>query len=165
MSKIKELDELLLIIKKLKKENKRIAFTNGCFDLLHPGHIRLLSKAKSLADVLVIGLNSDSSIKKIKKTSRPIVNQQERAEILEALEMVDYIVLFDQSDPLQLISAIIPDVLVKGGDWAKEDIVGKEVVEHNGGEVYSLPLYGDYSTSRIINIILSRFSSYKNYHP
>jgi rfaE bifunctional protein nucleotidyltransferase chain/domain len=159
LSKIKELKELLPIVEKLKKEKKRIVFTNGCFDLLHPGHIRLLRKAKSLGDILIIGLNSDSSVKQIKASSRPIIKQEERAEILAALEMVDYIVFFNETDPAKLISAIMPDVLVKGGDWAKEDIIGRQTVEENGGQVYPLPYYGEYSTSRIIDIILCRFSS------
>lgn len=159
MSKIKELKELLPIVEKLKKEKKRIVFTNGCFDLLHPGHIRLLRQAKSLGDILIIGLNSDSSVKQIKASSRPIIKQEERAEILAALEMVDYIVFFPEADPAKLISAILPDVLVKGGDWAKEDIIGRQTVEENGGQVYPLPYYGEYSTSRIIDIILCRFSS------
>jgi rfaE bifunctional protein nucleotidyltransferase chain/domain len=159
LSKIKELKELLPIVEKLKKEKKRIVFTNGCFDLLHPGHIRLLRQAKSLGDILIIGLNSDSSVKQIKASSRPIIKQEERAEILAALEMVDYIVFFNETDPAKLISAIMPDVLVKGGDWAKEDIIGRQTVEENGGQVYPLPYYGEYSTSRIIDIILCRFSS------
>jgi rfaE bifunctional protein nucleotidyltransferase chain/domain len=159
LSKIKELKELLPIVEKLKKEKKRIVFTNGCFDLLHPGHIRLLRQAKSLGDILIIGLNSDSSVKQIKASSRPIIKQEERAEILAALEMVDYIVVFHETDPAKLISAILPDVLVKGGDWAKEDIIGRQTVEENGGQVYPLPYYGEYSTSRIIDIILCRFSS------
>jgi D-beta-D-heptose 7-phosphate kinase/D-beta-D-heptose 1-phosphate adenosyltransferase len=159
LSKLKELEELLPIVEKLKKEKKRIVFTNGCFDILHPGHIRLLRQAKSFADILIIGLNSDSSVKKIKGASRPIIKQQERAEVLAALEMVDYIVIFHEADPAKLISAILPDVLVKGGDWAKEDIIGHQTVEENGGEVHPLPYYGEYSTSHIINIILSRFSS------
>ena len=143
MSKLKELEELLPIVEKLKKEKKRIVFTNGCFDILHPGHIRLLRQAKSFADILIIGLNSDSSVKKIKGASRPIIKQEERAEILAALEMVDYIVIFHEADPAKLISAILPDVLVKGGDWAKEDIIGHQTVEENGGEVYPLPYYGE----------------------
>jgi rfaE bifunctional protein nucleotidyltransferase chain/domain len=159
LSKIKELKELLSIVEKLKKEKKRIVFTNGCFDLLHPGHIRLLRQAKSLGDILIIGLNSDSSVKQIKASARPIIKQEERAEILAALEMVDYIVVFHEADPAKLISAIMPDVLVKGGDWAKEDIIGRQTVEENGGQVYPLPYYGEYSTSRIIDIILCRFSS------
>jgi len=159
LSKLKELEELLPIVEKLKKEKKRIVFTNGCFDILHPGHIRLLLQAKNFADILIIGLNSDSSVKNIKGASRPIIKQEERAEILAALEMVDYIVIFHEADPAKLISAILPDVLVKGGDWAKEDIIGRQVVEENGGEVHPLPYYGGYSTSHIIDIIISRFSS------
>jgi rfaE bifunctional protein nucleotidyltransferase chain/domain len=110
LSKLKELEELLPIVEKLKKEKKRIVFTNGCFDILHPGHIRLLRQAKSFADILIIGLNSDSSVKQIKGASRPIIKQQERAEILAALEMVDYIVIFHEEDPAKLISAILPSV-------------------------------------------------------
>src|SRR5512136_2200444 len=133
--KIKERKELLRIIKNLKAEGKRIVFTNGCFDLLHIGHVRYLEKARALGDVLVVGVNSDSSVRKLKGPKRPILPEEERAEILSGLGCVDYVTLFDETDPLKLITSLHPDVLVKGGDWTKEQIVGRNEVEKSGGEV------------------------------
>src|SRR5512139_3484472 len=127
--KIKERKELLSIIKNLKAKGKRIVFTNGCFDLLHLGHVRYLEEAKALGDVLVVGVNSDTSVRKLKGPKRPILPEEERAEILSGLGCVDYVTLFHEIDPLELITSVRPDVLVKGGDWTKEQIVGKEVVE------------------------------------
>src|SRR5512136_2991598 len=127
--KIKERKELLEIIKDLKTKRKRIVFTNGCFDLLHIGHVRYLEEARALGDVLVVGVNSDTSVQKLKGAKRPILPQEERAEILSGLGCVDYVTLFDEIDPLNLITSLRPDVLVKGGDWTKEQIVGREEVE------------------------------------
>ena len=132
---------------------RRIVFTNGCFDLLHPGHIQTLEKARSLGDLLVVGVNSDRSVRAIKGPSRPLVPESERAEILAALEAVDFVVLFDEDTPRELIARLHPDVLVKGADWGAEEIVGREEVEAGGGRVVSLPLEPGYSTSAILEKI------------
>jgi len=155
--KIKERKELFKIIKELKARRKRIVFTNGCFDLLHIGHVRYLEEAKALGDVLVVGVNSDTSVRKLKGPQRPILSEEERTEILSGLECVDYVTLFNEMDPLNLITSLQPDVLVKGGDWAKEQIVGREVVERSGGEVVILPFVGKASTSTLIETILKRY--------
>jgi rfaE bifunctional protein nucleotidyltransferase chain/domain len=132
---------------------RRIVFTNGCFDLLHPGHIQTLEKARSLGDLLVVGVNSDRSVRAIKGPSRPLVAGSERAEILAALEAVDFVVLFDEDTPRELIARLHPDVLVKGADWGAEEIVGREQVEAGGGRVVSLPLEPGYSTSALLENI------------
>ena len=155
--KIKETKTLLRIIKDLKAKGKRIVFTNGCFDLLHIGHIRYLEEAKALGDVLVIGVNSDSSVRKLKGPQRPILPEEERTEILSGLGCVDYITLFDEIDPLKLITSLQPNVLVKGGDWTKEQTVGREVVERSGGEVVILPFVQGASTSNLIETILKKY--------
>ena len=155
--KIKEREELLRIIKDLKRKGKRIVFTNGCFDLLHIGHIRYLEEAKTLGDVLIIGVNSDSSVRKLKGPDRPILPEEERAEILSSLECVDYITTFDELDPINLITSLQPDVLVKGGDWTKEQTVGRNVVERTGGEVVILPFVQGASTTNLIETILKRY--------
>lgn len=148
--KIKTLPCAASAIKKLKQKNKKIVFTNGCFDILHAGHVSYLSKAKSLGDILVIGLNSDASVKKIKGKSRPVVSQKNRATLLAALEAVDFVVIFSDLTPLKLIKAIKPDVLVKGGDWKKENIVGSDFVESYGGKVKSLAYIKGLSTRSLI---------------
>jgi D-beta-D-heptose 7-phosphate kinase/D-beta-D-heptose 1-phosphate adenosyltransferase len=155
--KIKGRKELLKIIKTLKAKGSRIVFTNGCFDLLHIGHIRYLEKARTLGDTLVVGVNSDSSVRKLKGPKRPVLPVKERAEMLSGLECVDYITIFDEIDPLKLITSIKPNVLAKGGDWTKEQIVGREVVERSGGEVVIIPFIKGASTSNLIEIILKRF--------
>ena len=155
--KIKEGKELLRIIKDLKAKRKRIVFTNGCFDLLHIGHVRYLEEAKALGDVLVIGVNSDTSVRKLKGRKRPILPEEERTEILSGLGCVDYVTLFDEIDPLKLITSLHPDVLVKGGDWAKEQIVGGDQVERAGGEVFVIPFVKGASTSNLIETILKRY--------
>ncbi len=155
--KIKTRKELVRIIKDLKENGKRIVFTNGCFDLLHIGHVRYLEKAKALGDVLVVGVNSDSSVRKLKGPNRPILPEKERAGILSGLGCVDYVTIFSEIDPLKVITSLRPDVLVKGGDWAKEQIVGKEVVERLGGEVVILPFVKGASSSTLIQTILKRF--------
>ncbi len=151
--KIVEQEELKRIVEELKSEKKKIVFTNGCFDILHLGHIRFLKQAKALGDILIVGVNSDRSVKKLKGPGRPIFSQAERTEILATLVPVDYITIFFEETPLQIIEKILPDVLVKGGDWGVDEIVGKETVEKNGGEVVSLPLLEGQSTSRIIQRI------------
>jgi len=155
--KLKERKELLEIIKGLKAKRKRIVFTNGCFDLLHIGHVRYLEKARGLGDVLVVGVNSDTSVRKLKGPKRPILPEGERAEILSGLGCVDYVTLFSELDPLKLITSLHPDVLVKGGDWTKEQIVGRKVVERSGGEVVIIPFVGKASTSNLIETILKRY--------
>jgi D-beta-D-heptose 7-phosphate kinase/D-beta-D-heptose 1-phosphate adenosyltransferase len=155
--KIKEKEDLRRIIEDLKAKGRRIVFTNGCFDLLHIGHIRYLEDAKSLGDILVVGVNSDQSIRGLKGNYRPILPQEERTEILSSLGCVDYITVFDEADPLELISFLQPHILVKGGDWAKETIVGREVVERSGGKVVILPFVEGASTSNLIETILKRY--------
>jgi D-beta-D-heptose 7-phosphate kinase/D-beta-D-heptose 1-phosphate adenosyltransferase len=155
--KIKERKELLRIIKNLKAKGERIVFTNGCFDLLHLGHVRYLEKAKALGEVLVVGVNSDSSVRKLKGRKRPILPEEERTEILSGLGCVDYITIFNEADPLKLITSIKPNLLVKGGDWTREQIVGREVVERSGGELVIIPFVKGTSTSNVIDIILKRY--------
>ena len=128
----------------------QIVFTNGCFDLLHVGHVRLLAKAKSLGDILIVGLNSDSSVRGLKGAERPIIPVADRAEMLAGLAAVDYVVIFDESTPINLVKAIMPDVLVKGGNWTLETIVGRTEVENAGGKVVVIPLAESYSTSALI---------------
>jgi D-beta-D-heptose 7-phosphate kinase/D-beta-D-heptose 1-phosphate adenosyltransferase len=155
--KIKIRKELLRIIRDLKAEGKRIVFTNGCFDLLHIGHVRYLEKARALGDVLVVGVNSDSSVRKLKGPKRPILPEEERAGILSGLGCVDYITIFREIDPLKLITSLRPNLLVKGGDWTKEQTVGKEVVEGLGGEVVIIPFIKGASTSNLIETILRKY--------
>ena len=148
MGKILNWDELRQTVDRLRADGKKIVFTNGCFDIIHIGHIRYLKEAKALGDVLVIGLNSDKSVSMI-KPKRPINPQNYRAEILSSLEMVDYVTLFDEETPYELIKFIQPDILVKGGDWKKEDIVGSDIVK----ETLSLPYIKGISTTKIIEKI------------
>ena len=155
--KIKDRKKLMGIIKELRAKGKRIVFTNGCFDLLHIGHVRYLEEAKALGDVLIVGVNSDTSVRKLKGPQRPILPEEERTEILSGLGCVDYVTLFGETDPLKLITSLHPDVLVKGGDWTKEQIVGREVVERSGGEVVIIPFVGKASTSNLIDTILNRY--------
>jgi rfaE bifunctional protein nucleotidyltransferase chain/domain len=157
--KIKNLPEIANTLKNLKKEKKRVVFTNGCFDILHAGHIYYLTKAKSLGDVLIIGLNSDASVRKIKGSSRPVVCQRNRAILLSALEAVDFVTIFNEPTPIKLIKAIRPDVLVKGGDWKKENIVGAEFVQSYGGTVKSLPYVKGLSTQGLITKIQTTLHS------
>lgn len=155
--KIKRRDILRKIVQDLRAKGKRVVFTNGCFDLLHVGHIRYLEKARTLGDVLIVGLNTDRSVQTIKGPHRPILPEEERAEVLSGLWSVDYVTLFDEPTPLELITSLQPDVLVKGGDWAKETTVGREVVEESGGEVVILPFVEGSSSSNIIETILERY--------
>ncbi|MCB0346815.1 MAG: D-glycero-beta-D-manno-heptose 1-phosphate adenylyltransferase [Bdellovibrionales bacterium] len=136
-----------------RERKDKIVFTNGCFDILHAGHARYLAAARELGDCLVVGLNSDASVRRIKGSKRPIVPQAERAELLIALACVDFVLIFDEDTPLNLIEAVRPDVLVKGGDWKVEDIVGGPFVSSYGGTVASLPFHEGYSTTNIIEKI------------
>lgn len=158
MNSAHSLSEVKTIRSKLKAEGKKVVFTNGVFDLIHAGHVDYLSKAKKLGDILFVGLNSDESVKRIKGDKRPILKQEERAFILSKLKPVDFVVLFDEDTPEKLISEIVPDILVKGADWAVEKIVGKDVVEKNGGKVMNIEFVNDQSTSKIIDLILKRYS-------
>ncbi len=153
--KILSLKNLLIALKKERNKGRRIAFTNGCFDILHAGHVRYLKKARSFGDILVVGLNSDASVRKIKGKRRPIVGQKDRAEVLAALCPIDYIVLFNEPTPLRLIENILPDVLIKGADWAQKEIAGAEIVKRNKGRVVRITLARGRSTTNIIEKILS----------
>ena len=146
MSKIKSLPALKKIVTQLKKQKKRIVFTNGCFDFIHPGHVKILRQAKSKGDILIVGLNADSSVKKIKGPRRPIMNEKARAEVLAALEMVDYVVLFKEPTPYNLIQKLKPHILIKGADWSKGKIVGADLVK----KVCTIKLFPGHSTTKII---------------
>jgi rfaE bifunctional protein nucleotidyltransferase chain/domain len=148
MGKIVNWDGLKKVVDNARANNKKIVFTNGCFDIIHAGHIRYLKDAKALGDVLVVGLNSDMSVSKI-KPARPINSQNQRAEVLSSLEMVDYVAIFEEETPYELIKLVEPDVLVKGGDWKKEEIVGSDIAK----ETLSLPYIKGISTSEIIEKI------------
>ena len=141
------------IINRIKAERKKIVFTNGCFDLLHVGHIRYLAQAKKLGDFLIIGLNSDSSVKELKGKDRPINSFDDRATLLSAIESVDLVIMFEEQTPENLIKNIVPDILVKGGDYNIEDIVGYQTVIQNGGQVKTLSFYDGYSSTNYINKI------------
>ncbi len=153
------LSKLKSICKQLRAEGKKIVFTNGCFDLVHAGHIDYLSKAKAMGDVLIVGLNSDDSVKRLKGKMRPILNEPERAFILSNIKPVDYVIFFDEDTPQKLIEELLPDILVKGADWAISDIVGSDAVLANGGEVKTVEFVNDQSTSKIIQKIVT---DYKN---
>jgi len=157
MNYIKNINELAEIRKELKLQNKKVVFTNGVFDILHAGHVDYLTKAKAKGDILIVAVNSDSSVKKIKGELRPIVPQNERAFIISSLKPVDYVVIFDEETPYEIIKKIIPDVLVKGADWTVENIVGRDIVEANGGKVETIEFINDRSTTNIIKTVLERF--------
>jgi D-beta-D-heptose 7-phosphate kinase/D-beta-D-heptose 1-phosphate adenosyltransferase len=157
MSNIKSRKEIKEIRDKLKKESKKVVFTNGCFDLIHAGHVDYLVKAKEMGDVLILALNTDASIKRIKGGKRPILLQDERAFITSNLKPVDFVTFFDEDTPAEIINELIPDILVKGADWSIDKIVGREVVEANGGEVKTIKFVNDQSTSKIIQSIISKY--------
>jgi rfaE bifunctional protein nucleotidyltransferase chain/domain len=149
------LAEAIAFVDRSRAAGRRIVFTNGVFDLLHAGHVRYLQQARSLGDVLIVGLNSDRSVRVNKGPGRPITPENERAEILEALAPVDAVVVFDEETPYDLIKAVQPDVLVKGADWAEDAVIGRDIVEHRGGRVVRVPLEPGRSTSAIIQKITS----------
>lgn len=149
--------ELKKLRAKWRRQGRTVVFTNGCFDLIHPGHVRYLGKAKSLGDYLVVGLNSDSSVRRIKGGKRPIMGETDRAEVLCALRFVDYVVLFSEDTPLKLIKALKPDVLIKGADWSLDKIVGADQVLASGGKVRRIKFAEGYSTSRIIDDVLKKY--------
>ena len=152
-------DRLTPLLHTARTQGKRVVFTNGCFDLMHIGHTRFLQKAKDLGDLLVVGVNSDESVKMLNKApDRPIVPEAQRAEVVAALGCVDYVTLFDEPDPHNLIAALQPDVLVKGGDWPVERIIGREIVEAHGGMVKTIPLVPNMSTTSLIQRIRAQSS-------
>lgn len=157
VSKIVKIDDLVNKLEMLRDSGRRIVFTNGCFDILHVGHVRYLMAAKAEGDVLVVGLNSDESVRTIKSANRPVVNQDQRAEVLASLACVDYVTIFDEPDPLNLIRLIKPDVLVKGADWEEADIIGADVVKELGGKVVRVDFVQGVSSSRIIQKIIKNF--------
>jgi rfaE bifunctional protein nucleotidyltransferase chain/domain len=156
LSKLTQLPMLQRGLAALRRQGKRIVFTNGCFDLIHPGHVRYLRAAKRLGDVLVVALNSDSSVRRLKGASRPLVGQRDRCEVMAALEMVDFVTVFNEDTPYALIKLLQPDVLVKGGDWKPDDIVGADIVRARGGVVRSLRFASGYSTTQLVERIVKK---------
>lgn len=150
MARVLTFSDLKSVVGRYRSENRKIVFTNGCFDLLHIGHVTYLEEAKKLADILIVGVNSDSSVAKLKGPSRPLQNENDRARILAALKAVDHTVIFSEETPLELIKAVKPDVLVKGGDWKIEQIVGSDFVMSYGGAVQSLNFVAGKSTTALI---------------
>jgi D-beta-D-heptose 7-phosphate kinase/D-beta-D-heptose 1-phosphate adenosyltransferase len=148
--KILSREEARAVVRDLKAASKKVVFTNGCFDLIHVGHVRYLSEARALGDILVIGMNSDRSVRRLKGAGRPLVGERERAEVLAALEMVDYVTVFGEDTPAELIAELRPDILVKGGDYRAEEVAGKEIVEASGGRVAIIPLVRGQSTTGLI---------------
>jgi len=157
VDKILILENLVARLGKVRKSDQKIVFTNGCFDIMHVGHVRYLADARSKGDLLVVGLNSDASVRIIKGDKRPIVRQNHRAEVLASLGCVDFIVIFDESDPLKLIQTLKPDVLVKGEDWTEDAIVGAEFVKSQGGKIVRISFVEELSTTAIIEKILQRY--------
>jgi len=153
-NKIQTLDALLPLLEKRREKGKKIVFTNGCFDLIHIGHVRYLTKARSFGDLLVIGVNSDETVRQLKGESRPIVPCRERMEVLSAFSFCDYVVEFKEATPLKIISEILPHVLVKGGDWPLDQIVGRDIVKANKGGVERVKVEKDKSTTNLINRII-----------
>ncbi|HUT04984.1 MAG TPA: D-glycero-beta-D-manno-heptose 1-phosphate adenylyltransferase [bacterium] len=154
-AKIKTFEQMLPQVARLRRKGRTVVFTNGCFDLLHNGHVRYLAAARALGDVLVVGVNSDDSVRRIKGAGRPVVRENERVELLAGFWFVDYVFVFDDDDPLRVISSLLPDILVKGADWRLEQIVGRDVVEAHGGRVERIELVDDVSSSRIIELAKS----------
>ncbi len=155
--KILPLERAVEAVEEMKRRGKRVVFTNGCFDLLHPGHTRLLAEARKLGDALVVAVNSDLSVRRIKGPGRPVFPEAERIEVLAALESVDIVTVFDDSTPRSVVARMVPHVLVKGGDWGPAEIVGREEVEAAGGRVVSLPIAPGYSTSLLLQAVLDNF--------
>jgi rfaE bifunctional protein nucleotidyltransferase chain/domain len=151
--RVLSLHEAILRFGREKRNGRRVVFTNGCFDLLHPGHIETMEKARALGDALIVGVNSDRSVREMKGAGRPIVAEQERAEVLAALGCVDAVVVFDEPTPREIVSALLPDILVKGGDWAGDKIIGRREVESAGGRVVRVPVVAGYSTSAMVEKI------------
>lgn len=152
-NKIYKIDDLLIDVVNWKKEGCKIVFTNGCFDIVHKGHIELLAKTADLGDKLIIAINSDTSIKALKGKNRPIIDQQARSLLLSALSFVDAVILFEEETPLNLIQKLLPNILAKGGDYNKEEIIGYKEVKENGGKIITIPLTHGFSTTNIVNQI------------
>lgn len=163
-SKLMARDDLAALLEKTRSPDRPVVFTNGCFDLLHVGHVRYLTTARDLGALLVVGLNSDESIRRIKGPLRPIVGQEQRAEVLSGLACVDYVTIFDEPDPLQLIQTLRPDVLVKGADWALADIIGADVVMSRGGRVERISIVPGASTTDIIEKIVERYGTREEFN-
>ena len=161
MDKILDRETLRTRLIELRNQGKKIAFTNGCFDILHVGHVRYLREARKTGDVLVLALNSDSSVRAIKGEKRPLVSEQERAEVLAALEFIDFVTIFKELTPLELINFLKPDVLIKGGDWPEEKVVGREEVKHWGGRVAIIPEVEGKSTTNVVEKIIKTYCSDK----
>ncbi len=155
--KIISLESLIPLVDGVRKDGQKVVFTNGCFDLLHVGHVRYLAAARNAGDLLVVGLNSDRSVRSIKGGKRPIITQYQRAEVLASLGFVDFVVLFDEPDPLVLIESLNPSILVKGEDWAEDTIIGAAHVKSKGGQVVRIKFADDMSTSRIIERIIASY--------
>jgi D-beta-D-heptose 7-phosphate kinase/D-beta-D-heptose 1-phosphate adenosyltransferase len=153
--KLKSLEELKSIALLAKARGQKIVFTNGCFDILHSGHLHVLRQAKALGDLLIVAVNSDASVKQLKGPARPVISEAGRSELIAALEMVDYVTLFDETDPHRLIEEIQPDILAKGGDWSGDQIVGADIVERSGGKVVAIPYLKGFSTTEIIERVRS----------
>jgi rfaE bifunctional protein nucleotidyltransferase chain/domain len=154
MNALADLHELVRLRPEWKRQGKKIVFTNGCFDIIHYGHVDYLTRAKALGDILIVALNSDASVRRLKGPLRPIVSQEGRAAVMASLKPVDYVIVFEEDTPYETIKAIVPDILVKGGDWSTDTIVGKDVVEQAGGSVHSLEFLAGYSTTSMIQKIL-----------
>jgi rfaE bifunctional protein nucleotidyltransferase chain/domain len=153
--KVKSLDELKTLTAAARTRGKIVVFTNGCFDLLHRGHIYLLREAKALGDLLVVAINSDQSVKLIKGPTRPILSESDRLQLIASMEMVNYVLLFDEPNPYNVISILRPNILVKGGDWPAEEVVGGDIVQGSGGKVVVVPYLKGFSTTEIIGKIRS----------
>ncbi|MCM8797177.1 MAG: D-glycero-beta-D-manno-heptose 1-phosphate adenylyltransferase [Candidatus Omnitrophica bacterium] len=156
-NKIKKISRLLPLISVLKKKNKKIVFTNGCFDIIHYGHVMYLEKAKAMGDILIVAVNSDSSVRKIKGAKRPLVSEKDRAAIIAALESVDYVTIFRDKTPYKIIEKIKPDILVKGGDWDKTNIAGSDFVKERGGKTRLIKIVSGRSTTNLIKKIVKRY--------
>jgi D-beta-D-heptose 7-phosphate kinase/D-beta-D-heptose 1-phosphate adenosyltransferase len=156
-SKIIPPSEITTLVESLKVQKKKIVFTNGCFDLLHAGHVRYLTEARAQGDCLIVGLNTDRSVNRIKDPHRPLIPEGQRAEVLAALDCVSYVVFFEEPDPLSLMDTIKPDVLVKGADWSEDEIVGADLVRSYGGRVFRVEMVGGISTTEIIRRIVERY--------
>ena len=152
---MKSLEELKSIALQAKARGQKIVFTNGCFDILHRGHLHVLREAKALGDLLIVAVNSDGSVKRLKGHSRPVISEAGRSELIAALEMVDYVTLFDEIDPRRLIEEIQPDILAKGGDWRRDQVVGADIVVRSGGKVAVIPYLKGFSTTEIIERVRS----------
>lgn len=158
--KILSLDQLRTERELLRQAGKKVVFTNGCFDLLHPGHVRYLQQARALGDSLIVALNSDRSVRELKGEKRPILTEAERSEVMAALACVDFVTVFDEPTPREIISALLPDILVKGGDWGIDSIIGREEVEAAGGKVMSLAFVEGCSTTDVIDRIAQRYAKH-----